>query len=388
MKLDSFVVLCQLCNDRTQVEELELDQIDWDELWHLSLRHRVVPVMAERIKQLGLAVPDEIHQRIDEHVHDNLIKGMGQAAELVRLTSLFQKNAIPFVFFKGIALIKLMGLELHQRHHGDVDLLLANFEDLDRADAVLKEEGYQRITLVSDIVLNPPQQKYFKQYEKDVVYYHPLKKLQLELHFKLCQSTRLLPVSPQEYYKNREEINIGSHKIPVMSQLDHQLYLLVHGATSRWFRLKWLCDIPLISNNGVGYSSPAFRAQAEALGVNRVVSLGVRLAHELLSMRVPGDRLSQQERGWVASLLYTIAKQNLTGKDFNYFNMAEKLRFWPVYTLVYMPSLRKEFAYKVDHFKSYLTRVTDWEACPLPSALFFLYFPLRPFIWFKRQFSS
>ena len=35
-----------------------------------------------------------------------------------------------------------------------------------------------------------------------------------------------------------------------------------------------------------------------------------------------------------------------------------------------------------------LTSTTDWLTLPLPSNLFFLYFPLRPFLWLYRKVKS
>ncbi len=58
------------------------------------------------------------------HNHKNLLKGMNQSAELVHLTQLFQAENIPFLAFKGIAFNHLAGIELSQRHTGDMDILL------------------------------------------------------------------------------------------------------------------------------------------------------------------------------------------------------------------------------------------------------------------------
>ena len=97
--------------------------------------------MADRIKQLDIVVPDDVAKMMADNVQKNLFKGMKQAAELVRLTQLFEENDIPFVVFKGIALVKLMGLELNQRHHGDIDILLANVDDVWKADKALRSIG-------------------------------------------------------------------------------------------------------------------------------------------------------------------------------------------------------------------------------------------------------
>ena len=381
-----FVKLCQLCSPNFSQEEILAEEIDWHAIWKLALRHRVVPVMADRIKQLDIAVPSDIATLIADNVQQNLYKGMRQAAEIVRLTKLFNEHNIPFVVFKGIGLLKLMGLELHQRHHGDIDLLLADVGDIRKADVLLCGLGYERLTLAKDFSLNKRQEQHFRDYEKDVIYHHPHRSIQLELHFKVCLSDKLLPISSRDFYESRAEVQINSESIPVMCKADHQVYLLVHGAVSRWFRLKWLCDVPLASDNGEAYLSSSFLIRTENLDVKRIATLGICLARELLSMPVAANPNQYGDNSKSIQWIKGIAQKNIAEATIYDMSLLEKIRFWMVFSLIYMPLLKEDRAYKLDHFKSYLTRMSDWEILPLPSSLFFLYYPLRPFLWLKRQF--
>ncbi|PWQ92599.1 nucleotidyltransferase domain-containing protein [Leucothrix pacifica] len=381
-----FRKLCQLCSPNFSKEAVLADEIDWPTVWTLALRHRVVPVMADRIKQLGIIVPEDISSRISNNVQKNLYKGMKQAAELVCLTKLFNENNIPFVVFKGIALLKLMGLELHQRHHGDIDILLADVGDIKKADVLLRSLGYERLTMAKNFSLNKRQEQHFRSYEKDVIYHHPRRSIQLELHFKVCLSDKLLPISSREFYENRAEVQINSESIPVMCKADHQVYLLVHGAVSRWFRLKWLCDVPLATENGKAYLSSSFFIRTESLDVERITTLGICLARELLAMPIVSNLSQYGDNSKSIQWIKGVAQKNITEVTIYDMSLLEKIRFWMVFSLIYMPLLKEDRAYKLDHFKSYLTRMSDWETLPLPSSLFFLYYPLRPFLWLKRQF--
>ena len=384
-KQTQFRKLCQLCSPNFTKEEILSTDIDWPVVWKLALRHRVVPIMVDRIKQLDVAVPDDIAVLMSANAQQNLYKGMKQAAELVRLTQLFEKHDIPFVVFKGIALLKLMGLELHQRHHGDIDLLLADVEDVWRADIALRSIGYQRRTLPKSFSLNAPQKRYFKRYEKDVIYDHPQRSIHLELHFKVCLSEKLLPISPQEFYKNRSMIEVSSISIPVMSRADHQIYLLAHGAVSRWFRLKWLCDVPLASNNGEAYLSTVFSDRVSALDIDRMATLGKTLANTLLAMPITSKTLKHKNSSKSIQCNIRLTETHMTQQEYNHMKIFDKIYFWFTFDLLYMPSLKKDVSYKIDHFRSYLTRISDWELLPLPASLFFLYYPLRPLLWLKRQ---
>lgn len=381
-----FKKLCQLCSANFSKEEVLAEEIDWCAIWKLAIRHRVVPVMADRIKALGIAVPVDVASLIADHVQKNLFKGMKQAAELVNLTKLFEGHGIPFVAFKGIALLKLMGLELHQRHHGDIDVLLADVEDVFKADMALRSAGYKRTNPPQGFSLNKHQEKYFKKYMKDVIYHHPEKSIQLELHFKLCLNDKLLPITSRMVYSNRSTVLINSHTVPVMNVLDHQVYLLVHGAVSRWFRLKWLCDIPLVSDNGQAYSSTDFLKRINDLDLRRVAALGSGLALELLSMPSAPGTLQYGRSSQIVSLMYKVVKMNLANDDPYHMTFLTRLHSLVVFSLIYRALFKKGTAYKLDHFRSYLTTIPDWEALKLPPYLFFLYFPLRPFLWLRRQF--
>lgn len=160
-------------------------KIVWEDLWKLALRHRVGSVLIDHLDQAGVAVPDNIGKLMSDHKKQNLYKGLRNSAELIRITERFNKHNIPFINFKGIAFNELTGLKLTQRHNGDIDVLLADHNDIRKADKQLRKMGYQRLTLPKTLCLNAKQNQHFLNYEKDIVYIHPHTKTNIELHFKL-----------------------------------------------------------------------------------------------------------------------------------------------------------------------------------------------------------
>ena len=61
----------------------------------------------------------------------------------------------------------------------------------------------------------------------------------------------------------------------------------------------------------------------------------------------------------------------------------EKLR-----NVLYTLSLNRRFLIPKELILKNLTNPTDWLTLPLPQYLFFLYFPLRPFLWLFRKIKS
>lgn len=258
----TFKQLCQLCSPNSTLETLKQESLDWQAIWDMALRHRVVPVLANRAKQLKIFIPNDINKLIKEHCHNNLVRGMKQAKEIIRLTKLFKENNIPFVVFKGIALIKTMELELHQRHHGDIDILLADVNDLWVVDELLVSIGYERNSLSKKIDLNTAQKHYFLENRKDLTYTEANQQIKLEIHFKLLNSFCLNSLTPKNIIKNKHSIKLANETIPVMDRTAYQMYLLLHGSISQWFRLKWLLDLSMVSHNGRDYLNPDFFKEA------------------------------------------------------------------------------------------------------------------------------
>ena len=382
----NFNTLCKLCSINTTAADLNPESIDWQIVWQLALRHRVVPVMTDGMKRLGITAPDGIARQMDDHNRQNLLKGMKQSAELVYLTQLFEKHDIPFLAFKGLAFNQLTGLELNQRHTGDIDVLLASTDDVWRTDQLLQAEGYQRKTPIES-ALNAPQQRYYLKHGKDLTCWHPQKAIYLELHFKLFNNDHLIDLSSGQLYTNHSLIKIGSVSIPVISKNDHQLYILIHGAISCWFRLKWLSDVPRISDNGQAYLSPEFWSRVKALGVERMVTQSLWLAHEQLGMPITEEVKIRKKNDPAIKKLILAAKQyQVEGEPHQrvFSGVFDRLYSTLASVLRYPLLLRNQFIYKLTHIKSYLVSYIDWQTHPLPTTLFWLYYPLRPVLWLKR----
>jgi hypothetical protein len=383
----AFQQLCQLCSPNTSRKDIENVSFDWQGIWGLALHHRVTPVLVNRIKHLELSPPREIKKCMQKHIHENTLKGMEQVRELISLTDLFEKNNINFVVFKGIALIKTLGLELHHRHHGDIDVLLADINDLWFVDELLVREGYIRHQPQKKIKLNNAQKRHFLNHEKDFTYIHKKKKINLEVHFKLFKNLSVDTLSSKKVWKKRCFIYLTGKKIPVMNRADMQLYLLLHGAISRWFRLKWLCDLSIISHNSDEYAQLAFIDEVKESGLDRMVSQGLWLMHTQFQLPIHNYFLKKYKTDRkLRSIIKKAQASQLTttplpkSEDHLLSSIKEQLD-----KLSYHWNLTDSLLPKVRLFNNAMTNIRDWELLPLPSLLFFLYYPIKPMLWLYRK---
>ena len=194
----------------------------------------------------------------------------------------------------------------------------------------------------------------------------------------------------RDSYQRRSTCLIGQTAVPCMSQTDHQLYLLLHGAISHWFRLKWLSDIPMISLQGQAYQQPKFWQQAQSLGIERMVALGLNLAHQLIKMPISTSIAQYHASQPVVQRLTRQAQAALLRPKpmyTNINNLHDKITWYFSYRTRHQLALKQSIPYKIRWFGTYATDIEDWQTLPLPDAFFFLYYPLRPFIWLYQQFK-
>ena len=185
---------------------------------------------------------------------------------------LFERAGIPVTPLKGPVLaMQAYGTLEALRHVGDLDLL-TNPASVGDADRILVDAGY--IRMIPGFTLSPSQMRAFMKIRKDFSYIHSTRAVRVELHWRWSQNAYLFPLSFEELYASRVFAKISSACIATMPREALLLYLCAHGAHTGWFRLKWLCDIPALIDDGVGLDMSALVRQARDLGVSRILSQG------------------------------------------------------------------------------------------------------------------
>jgi hypothetical protein len=149
------------------------------------------------------------------------------------------------------------------------------------------------------------------------------------------------------------------------------MFLCMHGAKHKWWRLQWLCDVARLVEISVEMDWPQVFALAGPHGGEHVVLLGLSLAHEVLDAPLPENVVRRLAQNRVVQPLVEEVLERLlridpsvpTGLDLVRFNARMATRRWD----------------KVRHFASLLRSPTeaDAEILQLPPTLFFLYYPFR-----------
>lgn len=127
----------------TETPSRPLDQPAWRDLLLEARRERIIPLLAQAVMSGSLPVTDaQATEVVDLDTH-----AMGSVlmleAMLLRVAEILEPAVVPFQVLKGPAVAHLDYPDPALRDFGDIDLLIRP-HDLDRAIAVLADQGYVR----------------------------------------------------------------------------------------------------------------------------------------------------------------------------------------------------------------------------------------------------
>ena len=88
-----------------------------------------------------------------------------------------------------------------------------------------------------------------------------------------------------------EPVTVVGTTVFVPSPEDLLLILCVHGSRHLWNRMKWICDVAELVRANQGMDWGQLVAQAENLGSERMLLLGLLLATDLLRAPLPDEIL-------------------------------------------------------------------------------------------------
>jgi hypothetical protein len=265
--------------------------VDWSRLLFLAEDQGVLGHLAKCLPELGEnVVPVEIRQAVHDRHRAQVFSTLKITAELLRLLERFAAKDIPAIVVKGPALAMQAYGDPTMRSYGDLDLLVRQ-GDIRRATELLQAVGYTATVSLRAIDDGKiPGQYLFSQ---------PMGKLLVELHndLTLRYFPRRLPL--EKFLARRILVRLDGHEAPALAVEDEMVYICVHGATHLWERLGWIADVAALVARESSISWQGVNETAKALGAERMLNIGLRLAWDLLRAPLPGAVLAsvQGDRG-------------------------------------------------------------------------------------------
>lgn len=343
--------------------------LDWDEYLLLVERHRTPVVSWEALKRIPEANPPaSIRQALQQRSAACRMQAMRLASLLMQVLRDFAQAGIPLIPLKG----PLLSLELYGdlgiRHSRDIDIMVS-LEDVPRAQARLEEMGWRR----NDREFGPRHTEVFLQIHHHVVYWHPLHRCLLELHWRTLWET---PDRTANQWAQSTTLVWNGLSYRALCPVDLALHLCEHGAMHAWNRSKWLGDLArMYTSNYVDWNA-VYRAAGTAGGENSLLQ-GLCLLKKLYGLPVP-EALSEAAGRLPALLLDRVAMCMLAPAELHLLPLLARLRM-VMWRLRYEHLLRPRRSWRQAFMEAAYCR-PDFELLHLPDRLFWLHVPLRPIL--------
>ncbi|RUS42652.1 nucleotidyltransferase family protein [Cohnella sp. AR92] len=348
----------------------ELPHIDWNQFLKLVRHHRVYPQLQGHPD--GELIPADVLQTIGRDYQRNAFRMLRLSGETERVCRALAERGIRSLLLKGPALACLLYGDVSLRTSKDADILIP-VSDLETAERLMNELGYRAERPI------PRGLGDWKWKTHHIAFLHSEHGIEVELHWRLNGEGGKEP-SFEELWGARQPCALGASLF--MPGEEHLFYYLAtHGARHGWFRLRWLADIDRMARRGDldwekllallrSYESLDAAAQALVLSAS-LLDTPIPPAMEGALSESRGRELATLALGFIrdGTVLSTDPNAGQAARDYKRYLFelrtgSQKRRY--LLSRLY-PSYR------------------DAEALPLPKPLYFLYFPLRPFVWLWRQ---
>ena len=357
-------------SERWKAKDLIVN-FNWETFLQLVKRHRVIPY----IYQFGLHnsgfFPVEIQKLINETQKANTQRMLWLAVEMLRLQNLFTVNEIKNVPIKGPALAYQLYNNSGMRNSMDLDFLVYA-KDLDAVSTLMINEGYKQIK--PDFALSPRQKKAHITLIHHYYFKHQKTGLLVEIHWKLVTPPSLFLHSENLFFESLQP----TQQFPVIKPELLLHYLIVHGSMHRWYKLFWLKDIDELFRRNLIFDFDYFNKLTVLFRDERMINQTLVLSELLFNTPMPS---TLKPKVYSQKLIYIAIKAIQTSEEKLHERTLERVR-----RFFYIVRLKSGLNHFVSCIKAPGTNYLDWKTLPLPDSLFFMYYPLRPFLWFWSVF--
>lgn len=346
--------------------------IDWDMFMKLALHHRVYPLVYLRLKGVDASlIPFEVMASLQQHYHSNVMKMLHLSREMSQLCEALKDTGVRTLLLKGPILATQLYGDLAHRTSKDLDILV-DADDVERVERVLVQLGYE---LQDERILGN-----WKKTSHHLSYEHKKHSAQIEVHWRLNPHYNK-SFSFDLLWERRNDVMLSHQIYHYLGNEDLLNYLADHGARHGWFRLRWLMDIarllPMINSNDM-------KAHFERYGGQQYVGQAFILLSRLFSVDIPHDMtvltINSKAHRLAQSALYYIKRIVKLNP------VPEKSVAWRYNRYLFSLMTGKQKVLYI--LNKFLPNSRDASVLPLPKSLHFLYYPLRPFLWFWRRMKQ
>ncbi len=334
----------------------------WSDFLKLADWHGVKALVFHGLKVLGPdRIPLVVFNQLADAFLENRKRNAYVAGELLRLLTRLGTAGIPAIPYKGPALASLVYGKLTLRQFSDLDILVRK-GDVFRAAEILADCGY-----ASKLKMTPSQLSAFVEYHYDAPFWGGPQGGFVELQWRVAPRFFGFNFDPWERLETVSLYGKTARGIPAEELL---LVLCFHGCWHLWARLSMISDVAELLRFHPKMDWDRVEGLAARYGGQRLLCLGLHLAHTLLEVPVP-DRI------------LTLIRQDsrigpLAQEAARYLSEAAAPGQWR--TALFHIRARERLSDRVRYALDLAVTPTvlDWRWLPLPDLLLPLYYLVRP----------
>jgi Uncharacterised nucleotidyltransferase len=283
--------------------------LDWSRFLRLARFHRVQGLVWKGISGGKSQVPASVSEALAADAIAIAATNLHVALHCRTLLADFMQTRMPLLFLKGLAVGTLAYGSAGVKSAVDVDLLIAP-DELDCAAELLDHRGYILTIPKGDRA----RLRQWHGVRKESVWIAPDSGVQIDLHTRAADNPQMIPTISADSPARLVDVGNGI-ELPTLGPTETFAYLAVHGASSAWFRLKWICDFAALLADKSPNELDALYRKSLRLAAGRAPAQALLLADRLFGTLADNAALKTKLlRDPTSRLLYRAALAELAGR--------------------------------------------------------------------------
>lgn len=368
-------------SDKKVLQKLAEENVEWRLFQQLAAHHRLEALIYDALEAgIEEIFPRETAAWLKQRRDGNVFANMSLASSAIRIFSEFERQGIPVLLVKGLAVDEWLYKKPGLRSCGDIDLYISP-STLPQAISCMQASGYQLVMLPQRLKPGSHLAKQHLRTIKDHIFTRPGSPVVVELHWRLSRLQSAFPLDFDDAWQHRSSFELAGRSLNTLSVNSHANYLCYHGAKHYFARLFWLYDIAkLMQQEDLDWDG--ILAQAHQLKAEASLGLALVMAAEIFHVPMP-ERIRKQSNilSIGAQLSSSITDLVLADKPTLPRPLNEAVSFsYAQRKVSWNSQLHPSKYHYVSQWSYELLAPTydDWESLKLPDALTPLYRLWRP----------
>jgi Uncharacterised nucleotidyltransferase len=271
-----------------RIQILVRDRLDWDYLIWKATEHNILPLLDRQLQNIDVSeIPPTVLAEMRDNFTDNFQNNLRLTVELLKLSRLFADRSIPMMSFKGAILAQLAYGNLGLRQFLDIDILVPE-ADVVRTSQLLLDLGYE-----PQFALTEKQQTVYTGLRSEHCFWHEAKQICVDLHWSILPKHYSFTPVADLLWSKIEPFDFAEQSVSTLCPEHLFLFLCAHGAKHNWSKLAWIVDLAELLKLDRSLDWEEMQNLAGQFGTQRMLLLGLYLAHQLLGASLPESILAQ-----------------------------------------------------------------------------------------------